>query len=79
MLAASQEAWKNNVTINVISPGQVGLVEQFEKAIELASNNDEWINRENVTPQDIAETVAFLCSKKADYITGTELNLNFRS
>lgn len=78
MLAATQEAWKNNVTINVISPGPVGHIDQFDKAIEFVNNSDEWINRENITPQDIAEAVGFLCSKKADYITGTEINLNFK-
>ena len=78
LLSASNEAWKNNVTINVISPGPVNHIEQFDKAINLVNKNDEWINRKNITPQDIAETVLFLCSEEADYISGTEINLKFK-
>lgn len=78
LLSASQEAMKNNVTINVISPGPVSHIEQFDKAIDLAYKNEGWINRENVTPQDIAETVLFLCSREATYISGTEINFKFK-
>ena len=78
LLSASQEAWKNNVTINVVSPGPVDHIDQFNKAINLVTNNDVWTNRKNISPQDIAETVAFLCSDRADYITGTEINLGFK-
>jgi NAD(P)-dependent dehydrogenase (short-subunit alcohol dehydrogenase family) len=28
------------------------------------------LNRTNITPQDVAEGVAFLCSEAASYITG---------
>ncbi len=45
MLAASQEAWRNNVTINVISPGPVGHIDQLDKAIDFLNNNDEWIKK----------------------------------
>ncbi|HSH20687.1 MAG TPA: SDR family oxidoreductase [Draconibacterium sp.] len=78
LLSASLEAWKNNVTINVVSPGPVEHIDQLDKAIDLVNNNDEWINRKNISPQDIAETVIFLCSNKADYVTGTEINLSFK-
>lgn len=78
LLSASQEVMKNNVTINVISPGPVSHIEQFDKAIDLAHKNEDWINRENITPQDIAETVLFLCSREADYISGTEINFRFK-
>ena len=77
LLFASDEAWKNNVTINVISPGPVNHIGQFDKAISLATNKDEWINRKNITPQDIAETVLFLCSEDAAYISGTEIKFKF--
>ena len=77
LLFSSDEAWKNNVTINVISPGPVNHIERFDKAINLANKNDEWINRKEITPQDIAETVLFLCSEEAAYISGTEINFKF--
>lgn len=77
LLIASDEAWKYNVTINVISPGPVNHIEQFDKAINLVNKNYEWVNRKNITPQDIAETVLFLCSEEAAYITGTEINFKY--
>jgi 3-oxoacyl-[acyl-carrier protein] reductase len=78
LLQASHEAWKNNVTINAISPGPVGHIEQFDTAIHLAAKEDEWKTRKNITPQDIAETVLFLCSEGAAYVTGTEMNFRFK-
>ena len=78
LLQASYEAWKNNVAINVLSPGPVGQIEQFDEAIDLTKKNDKWINRRNITPQDIAKTVLFLCSEEAAYITGTEINFRFK-
>ena len=78
LLQASHEAWKNNVTINVISPGPVGHIDLFESAVNLADKEDEWTTRKNITPQDIAETVLFLCSDEAAYITGSEINFKFK-
>jgi 3-oxoacyl-[acyl-carrier protein] reductase len=78
LLLANPEAWKNNVTINVISPGPVNHIEQFENAINLSNRNGYWTNRKNITPQDIAETVLFLCSEDANYISGTEIKFQFR-
>jgi 3-oxoacyl-[acyl-carrier protein] reductase len=77
LMQASHEAWKNNVTINAISPGPVGHIEQFNKAIALTNKDDEWITRKNITPQDIAEAVLFLCSDEAAFISGTEINFRF--
>ena len=78
LLMASDEAWKNNVTINVLSPGPVNHIEKFDEAINLTNKDEDWINRKNITPQDIAETVLFLCSEEAAYITGTEINFQFK-
>ena len=78
LLLVSSEAWKNNVTINVLSPGPVAHIEQFDTAIHLAAKEDEWKTRKNITPQDIAETVLFLCSEEAAYIIGTEMNFRFK-
>jgi len=78
LLLANPEAWKNNVTINVISPGPVYHIEKFEKAINLSNKNDDWTNRKNITPQDIAETVLFLCLEEANFISGTVINFQFR-
>jgi NAD(P)-dependent dehydrogenase (short-subunit alcohol dehydrogenase family) len=78
LLAGVKAAWDNNVTINVISPGPVGHVKQFDKAIDLNNKKEDWTNRKNITPQDISESVVFLCSENADFITGTEINFRWK-
>ena len=78
LLLGSQEAWKNNVTINVISPGPVSKTNSLEEAIDLNKNKGTWHERSNITPQDIAEMIVYLCSDCGDYITGTEIKFNFK-
>ena len=78
LLLGSQEAWKNNVTINVISPGPVNKTDSLEEAIDLNKNMKRWHNRSNITPQDIAEVIVFLCSDCGNYITGTEIKFNYK-
>lgn len=78
LLFASQEAWKNNVTINVISPGPINNTNSLEEAIDLNNHTEKWHNRSNISPQDIAEMIVFLCSDGGDYITGTEIKFNFK-
>ena len=78
LLSASSQAWENNVTINILSPGPVGHIDQFEKAIELNEKTNMWTNRINISPQDVAESVLFLCSEEASYISGTEINFRWK-
>lgn len=73
ILRASDDAWSHGVTANVIAPGPVGEVQSLEEAIELCEHGLKWTERNNVTPQDIAEGVAFLCSESGRFITGCEL------
>lgn len=73
LLLAQDQAWKKGVTVNVIAPGPVNGIETFTEAMELSSHGTAWQERKNVTPQDIAEGVAFLCSDAGDYITGCTL------
>jgi 3-oxoacyl-[acyl-carrier protein] reductase len=73
ILRASDDAWSYGVTANVIAPGPVGEIKSLEEAIELCEHRLKWIERNNVTPQDIAESVAFLCSESGRFITGCEL------
>lgn len=67
------EAWRNGVTVNIISPGPVPAIESLSEAIELCDHASVWQNRNNTSPQDIAESVAFLCSDTGTFITGCVL------
>ena len=56
--------------MNVIGPGPVASIETLEAAIEQCENSESWKSRKKVTPQDIGEAVAFLCSDAGKFITG---------
>ena len=71
------EYGKKNINVNCISPGFIS-TEMTDKI------NDEYkevlkskipMNRFG-TPNDIANTVIFLCSKLSDYITGETIHVN---
>jgi 3-oxoacyl-[acyl-carrier protein] reductase len=68
-LAVSQ-AWNKGVTVNVIAPGPVEEIASLKEAFTYCGHKKEWIKRNKITPQDIAEGVAFLCSDSAKYISG---------
>ena len=67
---AAKEAWKLGVTVNVIAPGPVDAFQSLEEADATAASG---MPQGKVTPQDIAEGVAFLCSDAGRYITGCVL------
>ena len=73
MLLAQEQAWRQGVTVNVIGPGPVAPVESLERAVELCDHGAAWQQRTNVTPQDIAEGVAFMCSEAGRFIAGCVL------
>lgn len=77
MLRASGQAWAHGVTINVVAPGPVGEAGTLAEAIELCKHGPKWTERSNLTPQDIAEGVALLCSESGRFITGCELPYMF--
>lgn len=74
---AHLEAWKHGVTINVVAPGPVAEVPTLEEAVELCEHGPKWQNRKQITPQDVAEGVAMLCSDTGRYISGCELPYMF--
>ena len=57
----------------MMGPGPVAAVESLGAAIELCDHGTVWQRRADVTPQDIAEGVAFLCSEAGGFITGCVL------
>jgi len=73
LLLAQEETWQRGVTVNVIAPGPVAAIEGLEEAIEQCDHKAGWRQRMDVSPQDIAEGVAFLCSEAGRFITGCVL------
>jgi NAD(P)-dependent dehydrogenase (short-subunit alcohol dehydrogenase family) len=73
LLAQDQAWWEHGITVNAIAPGPVAGLENLESAIEHVQHKVAWQMRTNISPQDIAEGVAFLCSESGRYITGCVL------
>ena len=71
---AVSAAWKLHVTVNIIAPGPVDAFQSIEAADTSARKT---LVSGKVTPQDIAEGVAFLCSDAGRYITGCVLPYRF--
>lgn len=70
---ARAEAWRNRVTLNVIGPGATPEIASLQEAIEQCEHGPAWKGRTAVSPQDIAEGVAFLCSEAGNFASGCEL------
>ncbi len=77
LLQARDEAWRNRVTVNIIGPGPVPAIESLTEAIEQCDHGPAWQERSNTSPQDVAESVAFLCSDAGRFITGCVLPFLF--
>jgi 3-oxoacyl-[acyl-carrier protein] reductase len=70
---ARDGAWAQGVTVNTVGPGPVPGIESLDIAIEQCNHGPAWQNRGTTSPQDIAEGVAFLCSKAGNFISGAVL------
>lgn len=75
--ALAQEVVKKGVTVNAISPGYV----QTEMVMAIREDVRQQIVAQIPAgrmgmPDEVAESVAFLASDKAAYITGTNLSVN---
>lgn len=70
---AEDQAWAHGVTVNAIAPGPVEGIATLANAVEQVAHGEAWANRPNITPQDVAEGVAFLCSESGRFITGCVL------
>jgi NAD(P)-dependent dehydrogenase (short-subunit alcohol dehydrogenase family) len=77
LLQGRDQAWHNGVTVNIISPGPVPAIESLNEAVEQCDHGQAWQKRSNTSPQDIAESVAFLCSDAGRFITGCTLPFLF--
>jgi len=77
LLMAQGQAWGKGVTVNATAPGPVSAIDSLEEAIEQCAHGEAWTGRQNPSPQDIAEGVAFLCSEAGRYVTGCVLPYSF--
>jgi len=72
--ALAQEVAKRNITVNAVAPGFI--------TTDMTKDLDEKMLSEMIpmkrfgTPEEVAETVAFLASKSASYITGQVISVN---
>lgn len=67
----------SGITVNAVTPGVVEtkMMDQFSDEEKEILRQEIPLNR-FAQPEEIAEIVAFLTSKKASYITGEVLRLN---
>lgn len=74
---ARDSAWANGVTLDTISPGPVSAIDTLEEAIEQCEHGPAWLNRTTTSPQDVAESVGFLCSDAGRFISGAMIPYMF--
>ncbi len=70
LLLASEQAWPYGITMNITAPGPVSALKTLEEAVEHCEHGARWQARADISPQDIAEGIAFLCSEAGKFITG---------
>jgi 3-oxoacyl-[acyl-carrier protein] reductase len=74
---AQDQAWSKGVTVNTVAPGPIPTIKTLQEAIDECDHGLLWQNRLNVTPQDVAEGVAYFCSEAARYVTGCVMPFMF--
>jgi len=78
LLLARDEAWSRGVTLNTIGPGPVPQIATLDEAVGQCDHGPAWESRTTTSPQDIAESVAFLCSEAGNFISGAVLPYMYR-
>jgi NAD(P)-dependent dehydrogenase (short-subunit alcohol dehydrogenase family) len=64
---------EHGVRVNVIAPGEIEAIASLEAAVEQCDHGPAWQSRKSLSPQDIAEGIAFLCSDAGRFVCGGEL------
>lgn len=75
LLGLVDPCWRQRITVNVVAPGPVNPIATLAEAA--SANRDFPRHLPSISPQDIAEIVAFLCSDKARFITGNVVGTYF--
>ncbi len=74
---AARELAPRNITVNAVAPGFIETDMTAELSEELRNQFLQDIPMQRLgTPEDVAESVAFLASEQAGYITGQILGIN---
>ncbi len=68
--AWAKQELKHGITINAIEPGPIAQM-TLREAIDAVKNGEAWRKREKPVCHDVAELIAFLCSEKARFISGS--------
>lgn len=73
----AKELGKYNITVNVVSPGRI-LTDMIKSRKD--GREQEWVINTPLgrlgKPEEVANSIVFLASDKASYITGANLNVN---
>lgn len=72
-LGLVDSCWQKKIRVNIVAPGPVDHFDSFESAIDALEAKDH----NKITPQDIAETISYLCSDKGSFITGNVIKYSF--
>jgi len=75
--AVAREVASRNVTVNALAPGYIttGMVDELSKETQAKILDRIPMGRFG-TAEDVAESVVFLCSDGASYITGQVLTID---
>lgn len=72
--ALAQEVAKRNITVNAVAPGYIST--DMTKGLDEASIKSFIPANRFGNPEEVADLVTFLASKKASYITGEVISIN---
>lgn len=64
---------KKAVRVNVLAPSEIAAISSLKEAIEQCDHGQAWETRKALSPQDVAEGVAFLCSAAGRFVSGCEI------
>ena len=75
--AVAREMASRNITVNAVAPGYIttAMVEQLPEEAKRRILDQVPMKRFG-TPEDVAEAVAFLCSRESGYITGQVIGID---